>query len=67
MQIDNHHFYTNLADFQNINLGCTFQMLLARKRGLAHSYFLYENEITSALPFNVFSPRGPIFPTGLFF
>ena len=30
--------------FQNRNLWYTFQMLFARKRGLAHPYFLYENE-----------------------
>ena len=30
--------------FQNRNLGCNFQTLFARKRGLSHPYFLYENE-----------------------
>ena len=30
--------------FQSRNLWCTFQTLLARKRGLAHVYFLDENE-----------------------
>ena len=30
--------------FQNRNLGCNFQKLFARKRGLAHPYFLYEKE-----------------------
>ena len=30
--------------FQNTNLGCSFQTLFARKRGLAHPCFLCENE-----------------------
>ena len=30
--------------FQKKNLGCNFQTLFAQKRGLAHPYFLYENE-----------------------
>ena len=30
--------------FQNRNLQCTFQMLFARKQGLAQPYILYENE-----------------------
>ena len=30
--------------FQNRNLGCIYLTLFARKRGLAHLYFLYENE-----------------------
>ena len=29
---------------QNRNLGCNFQTLLARKRGLLHPFFLYGNE-----------------------
>ena len=31
--------------FQNRNFGCNFQTLFAGKRGLAHPYFLYENDI----------------------
>ena len=31
-------------NFQNRNFGWNFQTLFARKRGLAHPYFSYENE-----------------------
>ena len=31
--------------FQSRSLGCNFQMLFARKRGIAHPSFLYENEL----------------------
>ena len=37
-------FLYQIRRFQNRNLGCNFQTLLARKRGLAHPFFLYENE-----------------------
>ena len=37
-------FFIPFHCFQNRNLGCNFQTLLARKQGLAHPYFLYENE-----------------------
>ena len=37
-----------------------FSNVTCTKTRSAHSYFLYEDEITSALPFNVFSPWGPI-------
>ena len=37
-------FLYQFRRFQNRNLGCNFQTLFARKRGLAHPYFLYENE-----------------------
>ena len=37
-------FLYQFRHFQNRNLGCNFQTLFARKRGLAHPYFLYENE-----------------------
>ena len=36
-------FLYQIRRFQNINLGCNFQTL-ARRRGLAHPCFLYENE-----------------------
>ena len=31
--------------FQSRSLGCNFQTLFARKRGVAHPVFLYENEL----------------------
>ena len=37
-------FLYQIRRFQNKNLGCNFQTLLARKRGIAHPFFLYENE-----------------------
>ena len=37
-------FLFQFRRFQNRNLGFNFQTLFARKRGLAHPYFLYENE-----------------------
>ena len=37
-------FFIPFPYFQNRNLGCNFQTLFARKRGLAQLYFLYENE-----------------------
>ena len=60
--------------FRNRNLVCNFQTLFARKRGLAHPYFLIWKWITSTLSFillerndNVFSFRGSVFPRGPFF
>ena len=37
-------FFIPFRCFQNRNLGCNFQTLFAGKQGLAHPYFLYENE-----------------------
>ena len=37
-------FLYHIRRFQNRNLGCNFQTLLAWKRGLAHPFFLYEKE-----------------------
>ena len=37
-------FLYQIRRFQNRYLGCNFQTLLARKRGLADPFFLYENE-----------------------
>ena len=37
-------FLYQICRFQNRNLWCNFQTLLARKRGLAHPFFLYGNE-----------------------
>ena len=66
--------------FQNRNLGCNFQTLLARKRGLAHPFFLYENESLQHYPWeeclrrmlfekndNLFNPWGPVFLSSPFF
>ena len=38
-------FFYQFRCFQKRNLGCNFQTLFARKRGLAHPNFLYENEL----------------------
>ena len=37
-------FLYQFRRFQNRNLGCNFQTLFARKRGLATPYFFYENK-----------------------
>ena len=37
-------FLYHLSCFQNRNLGYKFQTLLAQKWGLAHTFFLYEND-----------------------
>ena len=37
-------FLCQFCCFQNRSLRCSFQTFFARKRGLAHRYFLYENE-----------------------
>ena len=37
-------FLYQIRRFQNKNLGCNFQTLLARNLGLAHPFFLHENE-----------------------
>ena len=37
-------FLNQFRSFQNRNLGCNFQTLFARKRGLAHPYSLYGNK-----------------------
>ena len=43
-----------LLCFQNRNLWNTFQTLFLRKRGLAHPYFLYENELLQHfLPYDI--------------
>ena len=57
-------FLYQIRRFQNRNLGCNFQTLLARKRGLAHPFFLYENEP----PRYYLNPWGLVFPrSALFF
>ena len=43
-----------LRYFQNRNLWNTFQTLFSRKRGLAHPFFLYENELLQHfLPYDI--------------
>ena len=54
-------FLYQIRRFQNRNLGCNFQTLLARKRGLAHPFFLYENE-PSRYYLSYYLRRGPVFP-----